>query len=127
MQKLLFVALGGALGAILRYLIAGGLQRWSGSSFPVGTLTVNLIGCLAIGFLGALFMGPWLVREEYRLVLLVGLLGSLTTFSTFGWETLMLAGDRQFSLALANLAISNGAGLFAVWIGLRVAHKVYGI
>jgi CrcB protein len=61
-----------------------------GSNFPFGTLSVNLLGCLAIGFLAAIFVGPVPLREEYRLGLVVGLLGGFTTFSAFGFETFLL-------------------------------------
>lgn len=127
MTKLLFIAIGGAIGAVLRYSVAGWAQRATTGAFPLGTLAVNLSGCLAIGFLGALFAGPWLVREEYRFGILVGLLGGFTTFSTFGWETFSLSNDGQFGLAAANLLLSNALGLFAVWLGYRVAEKFYGL
>src|SRR5262245_57521001 len=67
MYKISMIAVGGALGSVLRYAIQGCVQRAVGSSFPAGTLVVNLIGCAAIGFLAAALAGPWLVREEYRI------------------------------------------------------------
>jgi CrcB protein len=127
MTKLLFIAIGGGIGAVLRYSVGGWAQRLTQGSFPVGTLAVNLSGCLAIGFLGALFAGPWLVREEYRFGILVGLLGGFTTFSTFGWETLSLSNEGQFGMALGNILLSNALGLFAVWLGYRVAERIYGL
>lgn len=121
MTKLLFIAGGGAAGSILRYLAAGWGQRLVGGTFPFGTLLVNVGGCLLIGYLATLFAGPALVREEYRLALLVGFLGGFTTFSTFGLETHGLLTDGDWSLAVANLLASNALGLFAVWIGHRLA------
>src|SRR3990172_12184263 len=123
MTKLLFIAVGGAIGSVLRYSVGGWAQRLTQGSFPVGTLAVNLCGCLAIGFLGALLAGPWLVREEYRFGILVGLLGGFTTFSSYGWETFALTNEGQFGMALANVLLSNGFGLLAVWAGYRVAEK----
>jgi CrcB protein len=126
--KLLFIALGGSIGAVLRYGLAGLAQRLANGTavegFPVGTLAVNLFGCLLIGGLGAYFAGPHLVREEHRAFLLVGLLGAFTTFSTFGWETFELANDRQLGLAGLNILLSNALGLLGVWIGYRLVEHV---
>ena len=117
MTKLLLIALGGSAGALLRYLVSGWVQQLSGGSFPLGTLIVNLIGCLAIGFLAAVFTGPLIVREEYRIAVLVGLLGSFTTFSTFGYETLTLIRDGALWPALASVTGNVVLGVTAVWLG----------
>ncbi len=127
MAKLLLIAAGGAAGAVLRYLGAGWGQSLTTGPFPLGTLLVNILGCLLIGFLGAAFAGPILVREEYRLALLVGFLGGFTTFSTFGWETFLLLNDGQKWRALLNLLASNVLGVAAVWIGYRMAQRWYGV
>jgi CrcB protein len=127
MTKLLFIALGGAAGSVTRYLVAVQGQRLSQSVFPVGTLTVNVLGCLLIGLLGTLFAGPVIVREEYRFLLLVGFLGGFTTFSTFGFETLALVSDREWWLASTNVLASNVLGLGAVWVGNRLALLWQGV
>ena len=127
MVKIAMIAAGGAIGATLRYLISGYAQRQTGSLFPVGTLFVNLIGCLIIGLLGALFAGPHLIREEYRVAVLVGVLGAFTTFSTFGWETFTLLNAGQIRLAVINVVLSNGVGLAAVWIGYRLGERWFGV
>lgn len=127
MTKLLLIFLATGLGGVLRYTIGGWVQGLTGASFPSGTLVVNLLGCLAIGFLGAAFAGPILIREEFRIAILVGLLGGFTTFSTFGRETFVLAADRELLLAGLNLLLSNGLGLAAVWLGTRVAERIYGV
>ena len=119
MSRILLIALGGAAGAVARYWIAGLGQRLTDGSFPLGTLVVNLSGCLLVGFFGSLFSGPVIVREEYRFALMVGFLGGFTTFSTFGYETLALMSDREWWLAGVNLVVSNLAGLLAVWLGHR--------
>ena len=124
MGTLVWIALGGAVGSVLRFLVSSGCQRLSGGAFPVGTLTVNLVGCLLIGFLGALLSGPLLVREEYRLGLLVGLLGGFTTFSGFGWETLALLNDGEWGRAALNLVAANLLGLAGVWGGYRLAQQL---
>src|ERR1700736_1324233 len=113
MARLLLVAVFGGLGSVLRYLVSGWCQRLTSGSFPVGTLAVNVIGCLAIGILGAYVFGPFLVREEYRIAVMVGLLGGFTTFSSFSWETLILLNGGQFALALLNVVLSNVLGLAA--------------
>jgi CrcB protein len=121
--KLLFIALGGGVGAVLRYVVAGWGQRLTDGVFPLGTLVVNVLGCLAIGSLATILSGPLLVREEYRLAILVGLLGGFTTFSTFGYETTLLLGDREWAQALLNLLLANGLGLLAVLVGTRLAER----
>lgn len=127
MTKWLLIAAGGAFGSVLRYAIQGWVQRAAESNFPAGTLVVNVVGCLVIGFLTAAFTGPVLIREEYRIGLTVGILGGFTTFSTFGLETFMLATDRQFLLAAANIALSCGLGFVAVWLGFRAAEYWFGV
>ncbi len=127
MIKFVMIAIGGATGAILRYTVAGWAQKLTESSFPAGTFTVNILGCLFIGILGALFAGPHLIREEYRFAILVGLLGAFTTFSTYAWETLSLVNDGQLTYAMGNILLSNVAGLIAVWIGYRLGQTLFGV
>lgn len=126
MVKLLAIAAGGAIGATMRYLGSGWIQRLTTSQLPWGTLVVNVLGCCIVGFLGAFFAGPHLVREEYRVAILVGVLGAFTTFSTFGWETLTLATGGQLRLAAANVVASNLFGLVAVWLGYRLGLRLFG-
>ena len=120
------IAGGGAAGAVCRFCIAGWVQRMSGLRFPTGTLTVNMLGCFILGFLGFAFSGPVVIREEFRFALLVGFLGAFTTFSTYGFETFNLLDEGQRFPALLNILISNGLGLTAVWLGCRIAGKWYG-
>jgi CrcB protein len=89
----------------------------AGSIFPVGTVCVNLLGCLLIGVLSGYFSGPQLIREEYRIGLTVGVLGGFTTFSTYGLETFNLVDGGEYRLAMLNILLSNGIGLLAVLIG----------
>lgn len=127
MTKWLLIGVGGAAGSMLRYAVQGWVQRLANGSFPAGTLAVNVIGCLVIGFLAAALTGPILIREEYRIGLTVGVLGGFTTFSAFGLETFHLANDGQFRLALANVALSVVLGCIAVWIGYRIAERWFGV
>ena len=126
MFRLSLIFLAGGCGCLLRYAVAGWFQRLGNGSFPIGTFAVNVIGCVLIGFLAAMFTGPVLIREEYRLAILVGLLGGFTTFSTYVYETISLTGDGQFGLAALNLLLSNGLGLAAAWGGTRLAMAMYG-
>lgn len=124
-NKVLWIALGGAAGSAARYLLASGVQRLAGTLFPLGTMTVNVLGCLAIGFL--------LIRTEsavlaahYRMAILVGFLGGFTTFSTFSAETLKLFEERTFLLAAGNVLITVVACLAACWLGQRLARGMAG-
>lgn len=131
MMKVIMIMAGGAAGSALRYMVSGWGQRiWStpfpNTSFPVGTLTVNVLGCLIIGVIGFLFAGPVFVREQYRAAVLVGVLGGFTTFSSFGYETLTLLNDGQTARALMNVILNNGLGLAAVWLGYRVTERIIG-
>lgn len=119
------IFLGSGLGGVLRYLVAGTVHGFWATTFPLGTLIVNITGCLAIGFL-AVALGGTLVREEYRAAILIGLLGGYTTFSTFGRETLALLQDGQWPAALLNIALSNLLGLVGVWAGWSIAIRMYG-
>ena len=100
MSNLLFVALGGALGAIARYEITARLQQRWGPGFPIGTLVVNVLGCLLVGGVMAWIANRPQLEPRVRLGVVVGLLGSLTTFSTFGFETIELARDGRLGAAL---------------------------
>jgi CrcB protein len=124
--KLPLIFFGAGLGGLMRYWVAGVVQTRWGPGLPVGTLVVNVSGCLVIGFLATLFSGPLLVREEYRIGLLIGLLGGYTTFATFGRETMALLADGQWFLALSNVLLCNILGLAAVWGGARIATLLYG-
>jgi CrcB protein len=127
MSKWILIAVGGAAGSLLRYSLQGWAQRLTNGVFPVGTLSVNIIGCLVIGFLAASFTGPLLIREEYRIGLTVGVLGGFTTFSAFGLETFNLTNDGQFRLALTNVLLSVALGFVAVWLGYRFSEWWFGI
>ena len=127
MLKLVLILVGSGLGGLLRYSLSGWVHRLSNSTFPVGTLAVNVVGCLLIGFLSAAFSGPILIREEYRLGLIVGVLGGFTTFSAFGIETFAFLNDGQHVRAAANVLLSVGAVSIAVWAGYRLAESWLGV
>jgi CrcB protein len=125
--KLTLIFLGSGVGGLLRYALSGWVQKLGNSAFPVGTLAVNLVGCLLIGFLTGAFGGRLLIREEYRVALMVGVLGGFTTFSAFGIETFAFVNDGQYFRATANVTLSVLLGLAAVWAGYRVAEAWLGV
>jgi len=126
MYKLALIAVGSAAGGLCRYGLAGVVQRFAGVTFPWGTLCVNVVGCLLIGVCGAVFSGPHLIREEYRLAATVGLLGGFTTFSSFGFETLQLVNSGSMRSAILNVSACNVLGLGAAWIGYRLVERWLG-
>jgi CrcB protein len=124
--KLLWVGIGGFIGSVLRYLVAGWAQETSRSvSFPYGTLAVNLIGCLVIGALSYLADARGLLHAEVRLFLLVGVLGGFTTFSAFGLETMNLLRDGQVLVASINVGANVVLCMLAVWAGRAGALAIW--
>lgn len=126
MLNVFIVGLGGFIGSALRYLVGGWAQSLSKSlDFPYGTLTVNLIGCFVIGFLGELAEARGIFTSETRLLVFIGLLGGFTTFSSFGNDTLNLARSGQMINALTNVAVNMVFGLLLVWLGRTIAYLVW--
>lgn len=125
MLKWILVGLGGGVGAVLRVALQGVVQPQN-SLFPWGTWVVNVSGCLAIGFLMALFTGPYVIRPEYRMGIVWGVLGGYTTFSSFSWEAMQLMEQRQWGLALLYVGSSAIVGLLATFVGIRLSQWLYG-
>jgi CrcB protein len=117
---------GSGCGGLLRYLLGGAIQNWSGPSFPFGTLVINVSGCLAMGFLATVWTGPVLIRDEYRAAILIGVLGGYTTFSSFSRETLALVHNGEWWRAGWYVVGSVVLSLLAVWVGAAIATKLYG-
>ena len=118
MIKLLLVGIGGFVGAVLRFGVSGVVQNWTRSvDFPYGTLVVNVIGCFLLGTLSQLVESQSGMSSELRLLLMVGLLGSFTTYSTFNQETLNLMQSSQYLLAITNIFIQLLLGLSAAILG----------
>ncbi len=116
--QVFIVGLGGFIGSAGRFAVSGLVQRlFPLSGFPYGTLVVNVIGCLAIGFIGGLLELRQLLTPAQRLFLLVGVLGGFTTFSAFAYATLHLLHAADFARAIANVISNVVFGLTAAWIG----------
>ena len=120
MLNVLAVAAGGALGAAARYGLSGLAGRWSERGLPLGTLFVNLLGCLLIGLLVPWMLGDRAVRPELRSFVLIGLLGGLTTFSTFGYEVFAMLNEGQWGRAGWIVLLNNGLGIGLVLVGYRL-------
>ena len=126
MMHLIFIGIGGAIGAVCRYLISGWTLRWLGEGFPYGTLAVNVAGCFLLGALAHIGLTTNLLQRETREAIGIGFLGGLTTFSTFGLETYRSLEDGAWGPAIANVVANVLAGLFAVWAGLTLARALFG-
>lgn len=124
MIQTLSIAVGGAAGALLRFWVSTGTYALLGRGFPYGTLAVNVIGSLLMGFLYVFFLERMTVSPEIRGAILIGLLGAFTTFSTFSIETLNLIEQADYMKAVLNMLISVAACLFAAWLGLTVGRQV---
>jgi CrcB protein len=125
MIKLLLVGLGGFVGAVGRYLVSGLAHKiFSTEVYPVGTITVNVIGCLVLGFCAGLVQSREFLSTEFRLCVMIGLLGSFTTYSTFSYETVMLLRDGQYIAAMVNVTGHLILGLLAVAAGYAVSNAV---
>src|SRR5215213_5767479 len=122
MQKIIFIALAGLAGTVLRYWLAGLVARQYGETFPWGTLVVNLIGSFLAGAIYHLAEERFLISPTLRTIIFVGLLGGFTTFSSYGLQTFMMLRDGEIGLATLNVAVSNVLGLLMVWTGY-VAFK----
>lgn len=123
MYKLFLIAIGGASGAILRFLVSNFVNSSYTSSFPFGTLIVNLIGCFLIGLFWAISerLG-W--PEPANIFLFVGLTGSFTTFSTYGLESLTLLQNGQILFGAAYIIVSNVIGIMAVLAGKVLIESI---
>ncbi|HUI30709.1 MAG TPA: fluoride efflux transporter CrcB [Candidatus Acidoferrales bacterium] len=124
MVKNMLVFVGGGIGAVFRYFLAGWIYRAVGTDFPYGTLVVNVIGCFVIGLFMTMAEDRFLIIPSMRIFVAVGIIGGFTTFSTFNFETLELLKDGAFTLGLLNIGASIVLGLLATWIGAVVGRII---
>jgi len=116
------IALGGGIGAVLRYGITVLVQSWTGPGFPFGTLMVNVVGSLLIGFVVVFLHHRYHGNEIIRLFLVIGVLGGFTTFSTFSLDTVYLIQSGLVIKAMWNIVVSFSACLFSVYLGMEIAR-----
>lgn len=124
MNQFLMIAGGGAMGAVLRFWLSGWIYSQLGRDFPYGTLAVNLLGSLLMGLCFVLFIERLTVGAEWRALIMVGLLGAFTTFSTFSIETLNLLEDGELFKALANVLLSVVLCVVATWVGVMAGRQL---
>jgi CrcB protein len=127
MGNILWVGVGGFIGSVFRYVLSGLVQEYTKrDDFPVGTLAVNILGCLIIGLLSQLAEARGALSPETRALVIIGILGGFTTFSSFGNETMNLWRDGESYLAFVNVVAQVMLGLGAVWLGRIIGHELWG-
>ena len=124
MSIYLAIAFGGSLGAVSRYWMASSTYQWLGLGFPYGTLAVNLLGSLVMGFLWVLLLHRFEVSEELRQGLLIGFLGSFTTFSAFALDVLHLTMGDEILKAILYILLSVLLCILGAWAGLLAARQL---
>lgn len=124
MNNLFAIAIGGALGAVMRYLASTSVHSLFGSAFPYGTLTVNVIGSLLMGFISILLLERLMIEEFWRPIIIIGFLGAFTTFSTFSMETFNLIQTGDMAKAFLNMFLNVSFCLAATWIGVIAGRQL---
>ncbi len=124
-EPYLWISVGAVLGANLRYLTGRWMSHWLGTGFPYGTLVVNVAGCFLAGLFGALVASKFFARPDVvRQFVYIGFLGSLTTFSSFSFETIAMAQDGLWTRVVLNVTLSLVAGFAGVRLGALVAVQL---
>ena len=127
MQKLTFILLvgcGGFIGAAFRYIISLGATRAFGAHFPYWTLIANILWAIIIGFVMKLSLDTSLVSPNTKLFLTTGMMGGLTTFSTFSYETIGMLNGGEIGLGVVNIGLNLGLSLIGVVVGMAIARLV---
>jgi CrcB protein len=124
LNQILAIAVGGALGAVMRFGLSSSIYKVLGRSFPYGTLTVNVLGSFLIGLLFILLTQKLQVSEEWRSAIFIGFLGAFTTFSTFSMETVTLLESGEIWRAGINVILSVTLCIAATWLGLMLAKQL---
>jgi len=124
MKEMLAVALGGGMGAVMRFWVAGTVQRAIGGAFPWGTLAVNVLGSFLLGFLFIWLLERSTVGELARLLITVGFFGAFTTFSTFSVETVRLMQEGALAWAIGNILLQVTLCVCLAWLGMQLARML---
>lgn len=123
-MQILLVGIGGAIGAVARYLLGGAVHRFIPGFFPYGTFVVNVIGCLAFGLVVGLAESRFVIGPAARAFVLIGILGGFTTFSSFIFESVELLRGGQILPAAANVAGQVIIGFVALWAGYAAGRTL---
>ena len=123
-MRLTLIAVFGAIGTLARYGLQGIVQIRTPSTFPFGTLLVNMTGCFLLGLIGQFTLNRLVISPDWRVAIAVGFFGGYTTFSSFGWETAKMLEDGEWARASAYVGASVVAGLFLSVAGIRLANKL---
>nr|WP_252736610.1 MULTISPECIES: fluoride efflux transporter CrcB [unclassified Psychrosphaera] len=120
LSSIVFVAIGGAIGASLRYSATIGVTAWLGKGFPYTTLLVNILGSFIMGLLFSLIEHGIVAELPWRPLIGVGILGALTTFSTFSLDTLLMLQNGEWQKALINILLNVLVCILAAWLGMQL-------
>jgi fluoride exporter len=121
--RIALIALFGAIGTLARYGLQGFVQIRTGSTFPYGTLLINLTGCFFLGLIGQFTLKHMVISPDWRMAIAIGFFGGYTTFSSFGWETAKMLEAGEWAWASAYVGASVVAGLLLSVAGIRLANK----
>ena len=122
--KLIMILAGGGLGALARYTLGSQIDKNLNLSFPVGIFFVNILGCFFIGLIVSMFENKFIFSENLKIFLIVGFLGSLTTFSTFALDNYNFMTQKNILLLFANIFLTNTFGLLMVLIGMKTVKII---
>ena len=121
--RLTLIAIFGAIGTLARYGLQGVVQIRAASTFPFGTLLINLSGCFLLGLIGQFTLNRLVISPDWRVAIAVGFFGGYTTFSSFGWESAKMLEDGEWLRATAYVSASVVVGLLLSVAGIRLANK----
>lgn len=122
-MRIFLIALFGAIGTLTRYGLQGTVQFRTGSTFPYGTLLINLTGCFFLGLIGQFTLNRMVISPDWRVAIAVGFFGGYTTFSSFGWETAKMLENGEWLRATTYVGTSVVVGLLLSVAGIRLANR----